>query len=292
MDKAERTGLGVAVVAHGALFALLSLHIAQTTVKLESKPVEVVLSDDFADISSAPDPSREEPATRRGEVEGPVEPTPPPPVEELPPAPRPEPVPVPAPAPKPVPVPKPAPQPVKKPVERKPEPKPVPTPRPSPKPQSKPAQKPTPLRDTSDRRRPDRAVKPTGRLAGITDGLNSRDNSSTSTRQQAQATGPARQTINAAIGNEIRPYWRPPSGVDVEKLVTKIRFELNEDGTLAAEPEILGQTGKTASNTPQMRLHAENAIRAIKRAAPFKLPRENYAQWKTWTFDFDARLTQ
>ena len=291
MDSADRTGLGVAVVAHVALFALLSLQIAQTSVKLEPKPVEVVLSDDFADISSAPDPSREAPATKRGEVEGPVEP-PPPPVEELPPEPRPEPVPVPQPAP----APKPSPQPVKKPVEPKPRPEPKPTPKPipkpSPKPEAKPAQKPTPPRDTADRRRPDRAVKPTGRLAGITDGLHTRDNSSTSTRQQAQTAGQARQTINAAIGNEIRPYWRPPSGVDVEKLVTKIRFELNEDGSLAGEPKILSQTGETASNAPQMRLHAENAVRAIKRAAPFKLPRESYAQWKTWTFDFDARLTQ
>ncbi|MGF7150961.1 outer membrane biosynthesis protein TonB [Sphingomonas zeicaulis] len=289
MDKADRTGLGIAVVAHVALFGLLSLHIAQTSVKLESKPVEVVLSDDFADISSAPDPSSEAPATRRGEVEGPVEPTPPPPAEDLPPAPRPEPVP--APAPEPAPAPKPAPTPAKKPVERKPDPKP--TPKPSPRPQAKPAKPATaPPRDQSDRRRPDKPVRPTGRLAGITDGLNTRDNPSTSTRHQAQTSGQARQTINAAIGNEIRPYWRPPSGVDVEKLITKIRFELNEDGSLAGEPQILGQTGKTASNTPQMRLHAENAIRAIKRAAPFKLPRENYAQWKTWTFDFDARLTE
>lgn len=283
MDKADRTGLGVAVVAHVALFALLSLHIAQTSVTLERQPVEVVLSDDFADISSAPDASSETPATKRGEVEGPVEPTPPPPAEELSPAPRPEAVP--APAPQPAPAPRPAPQPTKKPVERKPDPKP------SPKPQAKPAQKPTPPRDQSDRRRPDKPVRPTGRLARIADGLNMRDNPSTSTRQQAQTSGPARQTINAAIGNEIRPYWRPPSGVDVERLVTTIRFELNEDGSLADEPKVLKQTGETASNAPQMKLHAENAVRAIKRAAPFKLPRENYAQWKTWTFDFDARLT-
>ncbi|AHE51841.1 hypothetical protein [Sphingomonas sanxanigenens] len=286
MDRADRAGLGVAVVAHVALFALLSLQIAQTSGTLESKPVEIVMSDEFADISSAPDPSREAPATKRGEVEGPAEPTAPPPAEDLPPAPRPEPVP--APAPQPAPAPKPAPQPVKKPA--KPDPKPT---KPNPKPQAKPARPATaPPRDRSDRRRPDRPVRPTGRLDRIDEGLNTRDTPSTSTRQQAQATGPARQTINAAIGNEIRPYWRPPSGVDVERLVTKIRFELNEDGSLAGEPQILGQTGKTASNAPQMRLHAENAIRAIKRAAPFRLPRENYAQWKTWTFDFDARLTE
>lgn len=267
MDRAERTGLGVAVVGHVVLFGLLSVGFLATPNPrmLMSDPVEVVLTDDIAPTASAPDPAREEPAPKLAPEEGPVEPTQAEPAPELPPAPRPE---IRKPTPAPVPVPKPKPEPPAKPSRPAAAPKPQQT-----KPQAKPP-------------------RSTGRLAGILDGISTRPSNSSSTRSKAPATGALRKSIDTAIGDSIRPYWRPPSGVDIEQLVTRIRFQLKQDGSLDGEPVIVGQSGVTASNAAQKRRHAENAIKAIKQAAPFRLDPKYFNQWQTWTFDFDARLTK
>ncbi len=34
-----------------------------------------------------------------------------------------------------------------------------------------------------------------------------------------------------AVARQLKPYWRQPSGVDVDKLVTVIEWDLNPDGT-------------------------------------------------------------
>jgi len=299
MDRTEGAGLGIAVAAHLALLGLLSIGFlaAPKPIRLEPPPVEVVLTDDVGLVSAAPDASDEEPAAKLAEVEGPVEPNQPPPPQELPPAPQPEiRQPAPAPAPQPAPVPKPAPTPAKR----------VPPARPAPPAPAKPAParpapvkaapaKPAPAKPAPARppaAKPAREARPTGRLDGITSGLNDRPSTSMSTKPKAATVGQAKKTINAAIGQEIKPHWKIPSGIDVEKLVTKIRFQLNQDGTLAGEPVVLSQSGETASNAPQKKRHAENAIKAIKLAAPFKLDPQYYDQWRTWTFDFDARLNQ
>jgi len=284
MDRTEGAGLGIAVAGHLALLGLLSIGFlaAPKPIRLEPPPVEVVLTDDVGLVSAAPDASDEEPAAKLAEVEGPVEPNQPPPPQELPPAPRPEIIP-PAPAPRPAPVPKPAPTPARR----------VPPARPAPPAPAKAAPaRPAPAPARPPAAKPARNVRPTGRLDGITSGLNDRPSTSISTKPKAATVGQAKKTINAAIGQEIKPHWKIPSGVDVEKLVTRIRFQLNEDGTLAGEPVVLSQSGETASNATQKKRHAENAIKAIKLAAPFKLDPQYYDQWRTWTFDFDARLNQ
>ena len=101
MDRAEQTGLGVAIVGHVVLFGLLSVGFLATPNPLDLKqhPIEVTLSDEVGLESQAPVASHEEPAPKLAEEEGPVEPTPPPPPEPVP-APQPVPKPVPTPAPK------------------------------------------------------------------------------------------------------------------------------------------------------------------------------------------------
>jgi hypothetical protein len=59
-----------------------------------------------------------------------------------------------------------------------------------------------------------------------------------------------------------------------------VQVSLNRDGTLAGEPRVT-QTGITDSNRGQAALHRERAIRAVKLAAPFKLPAQYYDAWKT-----------
>lgn len=64
-------------------------------------------------------------------------------------------------------------------------------------------------------------------------------------------------------------------------LVTILAFELKEDGSLKGRPRVIGQSGETPANAPQKDLHAERAVRAVQKAAPFDLPPEYYNAWKS-----------
>lgn len=285
IDRAERTGLGVAIVGHAALFGLLSVGFlaAPNPLDLKQKPIEVTLADEVALESTAPVASQEEPAAKLAEEEGPVEPAPPP-----------EPVPVPTPAPKPVPrpaptPPAPAPKPTPKPVPAKPAPpKPAP-PKPAP---AKPAPaKPAPAKPQPAAKPQPKPARPTGRLAGLVDGLTDRPTQSRVTTPPAAVAGPAVQaSLAAEIRRQLKRHWTPPTGADVEKLKTVVRVRLARDGTIIGQPQVISQTGQTESNSSQAKLHAERSIRAVQLAAPFTLPAEFYDAWKVIDPVFDLRL--
>jgi outer membrane biosynthesis protein TonB len=109
-----------------------------------------------------------------------------------------------------------------------------------------------------------------------------------------QVAGPAvRASLASAISRALKPNWRVPQGVDVDELVTVLSFDLNKDGSLAGPVRVVTQSGITDSNRAQAHIHAENAIRAVKLAAPFALPPEYYDAWKHVTaFRFDRNLAQ
>jgi periplasmic protein TonB len=52
------------------------------------------------------------------------------------------------------------------------------------------------------------------------------------------------------------------------------------------------QTGVTDANRAQLQRHREQAVRAVRLAAPFDLPEEYYAGWQVVTSTFDKRLSQ
>ncbi|MBY8822220.1 cell envelope biogenesis protein TolA [Sphingomonas colocasiae] len=289
MDRAEQTGLGVAVVGHVVLFGLLSVGFLATPnpLDLKQKPIEVTLADEVALESTAPVASQEEPAAKLAEEEGPVEPTPPPePVPE--PAPAPKPVPRPAPTP-----PAPAPKPTPKPVPAKPAPpKPAP-PKPTPAPAKPAPAKPAPAKPAPAAKPQPKPARPTGRLAGLVDGLTDRPTQSRVTTPPAAVAGPAVQaSLAAEIRRQLKPHWRAPTGADAEQLRTIVEARLSKDGDIIGEPRVIGQTGVTDSNRSQAELHKERAIKAVKLAAPFKLPPEYYDAWNVIKPAFDKRLGQ
>jgi hypothetical protein len=97
----------------------------------------------------------------------------------------------------------------------------------------------------------------------------------------ATTFGPAEAaSLIQAISREIKPHWNAPQGVDAEKLVTVLSFNLNPDGSLNGTPRVVSQSGINDSNRPQAQLHAERAIRAVQLAAPFDLPAQFYDKWK------------
>jgi hypothetical protein len=103
----------------------------------------------------------------------------------------------------------------------------------------------------------------------------------------AKAAAVARASFDGKINGEIRPHWRPPNGLDVEKLVARASIRLNRDGSLAGvSANII--SGKTEDNAQQQARFVEAAIKAVRLAAPFNLPADYYDDWQTWSVDFSA----
>lgn len=266
MDRAERNGLGVAVIAHAALFAALSLNILKPPAlpKFETNPVEVSLVDEVALQSSAPDPSPAAAPPSPETVE--AAPTPPPALAAVT-----EPAPAPKPNAKAAPKPKADPKPVRKPETAKLFAKTAPS-------------------DERPRRRPGLSRDILGGVTPETPGAApARAGSGT----PAATIGPAvTSSIGAEIRRQLKPHWKSPTGADVELLRTTIAVRLNRDGTISGSPELVGQTGVNASNRAQARLHVDQAIKAVRLAAPFKLPAEYYEAWREIRPTFDRRLSQ
>lgn len=125
-------------------------------------------------------------------------------------------------------------------------------------------------------------------LAGMGDSTRTSE-----TRAPAGAVGAGeRASLLQAITREVKPRWQPPSGPDVDQLVSKIRFRLNRDGSLSGTPTLVNQRGVNDINRTQAGRHGEQAIRAVQLAAPFNLPERYYDAWKTVTLDFDWKLAQ
>lgn len=272
MDRAEHTGLGVAVIGHVLLFGALSLGLLATPElpKIDNTPVEVTLTNEVALETAAPAPT---PAA----------------AAETPPAPLIAAAPPPAPAPAPVERTSPPP-PVQKPI-AKVEPKPAT--KPSSKAEAKPtrvavaATKPTRrpglsssiVSGLSDSPTPSKATKP-GKTTTTPSASTAQTASQTSGISLAQMTGAQKSSLNALIYTQLKPYWKPPSGADAELLITRLSVRLNKDGSLADDPELIDQQGVNDSNRTQAKLHADRAIQAVRRAAPFHLPPQYYDAWK------------
>lgn len=259
MDRAEKIGLGAATAGHIVLFGLLSVGFLATPnpLKIERNPVEVTFADAVAMEAAAPRAAQQPPATSVAPELGNPEPAPTPPLAEA----RPEPAPAP-PEPAPAPIPSPKPQPVKPPVRKAP---------------------PAAAKATPARPAPPARAAPKGARLGpdFLKGLTETTSVSRSAQASAPTIGPREQaSLAAELKRQLKPHWRPPSGADIEKLRVTIVAELREDGSIAGEPRVIGPSGVTPSNRAQAELFVERALSAVKRAAPYNLPKQYYAAWK------------
>ncbi|WP_126171941.1 TonB C-terminal domain-containing protein [Altericroceibacterium xinjiangense] len=294
LRREERYGLAIAVAAHVGLAGVLLLQPSTPEPPVpQQERMTVSLADEVSLTSTAPDPVAEPPA-----AVAPIlapEPAPPAPA----PVAQPEPAPVPEVSP-PTPRAPPPPPPPRPRASPRPAPRPSPTAAPRPQPTAKPSAAPraaAPARQTPARSQAQPAPKPTTGggsrigddfLAGV----------GASERAEAQGTpaseiGPSeRASLGQAISRQLKPHWAPPDGVDVEKLVTVVRFRLNRDGSLSGAPQIVRTTGVTDSNRAQKDRYEEQAVRAVRLAAPFNLPEQYYDGWKVVNSNFDYRLSQ
>jgi outer membrane biosynthesis protein TonB len=273
MDRSETIGLGVSTAGHAVLIAALGfglLHWSSPRI-LAPQAIEVALTDTIALESRAT--SQAAPPVAQAPELGPLEPdvTPPPPAKAEP-------------VPKPQPVPKPEPKAV-----ASPEPK-----RPSPAEQKKRADA---LQARLDKMTPAKGKTPRAQRLGD-DFLKGLDKAEAPAKPTAPGGGnaplaaAAARALNAEISRQVKPFWNPPTGVDVDQLVTIVAVSLAPDGSIQGRPRVIGQSGVTATNSSQKGLHAENAIRAVRLAAPFKLPADLYDAWASLEIRFDYRLSR
>jgi colicin import membrane protein len=88
-----------------------------------------------------------------------------------------------------------------------------------------------------------------------------------------------------ALRAQIQACWNPPPGtLDARELIVQVRLQLNRDGTVSADPQVLNR-----GSHPQFQVAAEAARRAIRRCAPYKMPIAKYDIWQDVEVTFDPR---
>jgi len=284
-----RNGMIFSGLLHGTVLAVLifGLPVFAEPVPSDVIPVELVMLDE---IAPKPEPAAKEPAPEPKPKEQEARLAPPPPT---PPEPAPEPEPVAEPAPQPEPIAKPEPQPEPKPppppeAKSESEPKPEP-PRPKRRPDVKiampektpPPPEPAPDQLTSILRNVEK-LKVQPRTQGDTV---ARADQQGTTGQQGSAF--ERNALVHAIQEQLRNCWRlDPGARDARDLVIEIRVELNPDGSVRRSSVVdvirMVQDG-------YFRSAAENAMRAIAKCSPFRLPPNKYPIWRDLTLRFNPR---
>ncbi|WP_299322058.1 hypothetical protein [Parasphingopyxis sp.] len=131
-------------------------------------------------------------------------------------------------------------------IEPLPQPSITPTPAPP-----RPAERRTERRpETRPERRPPREQRRTSRIAGITDGIGSTNDSGTS-RSQAPVSGADRSNLISRIVNAVRPCYNlgSLSGTSAEDIVVRLRIQPSRDGSLSrSQVSVLGARGVNGSN--------------------------------------------
>lgn len=300
-------GIGIAVVAHVVLFTWLIFARSPEPPPLPPK-VTVTLQGPIA--AEAGSPSREQAAAAQAPTLA-EEPAPPAEAAPAPPVPQPRVQPPPQVQPQPLPkaqlLPKALPPPPRP--QPRAAPAPVPQPRAQPRPVAPAAKTPPPQKRQSRvgsdflPARPSRVGKDflppasnrTGGASRI--GKDFLPGAATGNGKAATPPGPSltpqvRSSLASEVARQLKPRWQAPSGLDVDLLATTVEWDLNPDGSLSGAPRVVNQTGVNAANRSQADRHKEQAMRAVRLAAPFRLPPQFYAGWQRLRFTFDRKLSQ
>ncbi|GAA0307478.1 hypothetical protein GCM10009087_16850 [Sphingomonas oligophenolica] len=275
MQRSEMAGLGVALLGHGLLFALLSLSFCSSP-KIEppkAKPIEVSLVDDVGLTATAPQ-STEAPSESKAPEQGPPEeaaaaakqPAEP---DPTPPTPQPEA----APPPKPAPIAKPLP---KKPVAPSPDKAKTETKR-----AAAPASTAATTRGTGSSATSSKNHQRGFNIDDIlNDGLGTRPSQSKSKAPPAAVmNAKAMADIQSAIARQIQPCAdrQVIPGPGANQISVKLNLRLNRDGTLSATPKMVGSpSGVDEDNGRYVQRVVDLGVAAFKGCSPLKLPDEYY----------------
>ncbi len=251
MQRADRTGLGISVAGHVAVFGVLSLGLfaATTPIMPPPQPIDVQIVDKVGLTDTSPAPPKIAPAQSVAPDTGPPEDAKPPPPEPARPAPAPAPV----------------------------QRETVPLPKPAPRAVAKPAVAPSAA--------PARGSKlGNDFLKGLTDS----PSSSTSQTPRAVIVGAAQMAgLAAAIRRQVQPCADriATPGPGAERITTKINLRMNRDGSFAANPSIVSQITDEDNARYGGRV-GELAKAAFVQCSPFDLPAELYHGWKNINLNY------
>jgi hypothetical protein len=165
----------------------------------------------------------------------------------------------------------------KKAAEKKPAADAKPKPAPKPKPASKPKKQESntdriaallnKIPDAVDEAEPQELAEETRPVRGQSDGMQSS------------------MSVNEidALRARIAQCWSPPpGGLGADKIVVRIRLQLNEDGTLVGYPTVANR-----GTSPFFQAAADSAVRAVFQCQPYSLPSDKYALWRDMILNFD-----
>lgn len=108
----------------------------------------------------------------------------------------------------------------------------------------------------------------------------------------AQKLSPSlRDALIGIISEQLHKCWVIPVALQSAPTppVPSIRIQLNEDGSLAAEPAVINRSSDTLFS-----IAAESATRAARRCAPLRIPAQfapYYQDWKSLVVNFDLKET-
>lgn len=186
----------------------------------------------------------------------------------------------------------PEPIPTPQPVEPKPEPKPEPRreePKPEPKPQPRREETKPKTREDDFFSGLDEALidleddQERGAPAEVTDPEGLRDQDVVGLGDQLSASHI--DQIRARMAE--RCYDQPTGVPDAEKLVVRIRFNLDRSGEIIGQPEVLNARQIALSNNSWWRATRDRALQAVVTCAPYDfLPQEQYYIWSEITLNF------
>jgi hypothetical protein len=78
-----------------------------------------------------------------------------------------------------------------------------------------------------------------------------------------------------ALSGQARRCWDiPPGRTDPRQVSVTLRFRLNKDGTLDGTPVVVEFPASTLG-----KVSADNAVRALLRCAPYRLPADKFDEW-------------
>lgn len=258
MDRAEATGVGVAVVGHAGLFAILMLGLARTgSPPLSGDPIEVSFVEEVGLTAAAPEPVISPPEQGMAPQAGPPEDAAPATPEPAPPVAQPQ--------------------------------RPAASPQPK---QSRAVREPVvrPQARNSGSAETDRRPR-LGR--DILKNLGTDPAPRTAQRAPAAMTGEARASINSAIRRALLPCERQPlPSPEAASIEVDVRVTLTREGGLA-EANVLRVRNDDPSLEIYERRMRDLALNVVRQCTPIRgLPGELYdvpRGWRQFTYTFDPR---
>lgn len=104
-----------------------------------------------------------------------------------------------------------------------------------------------------------------------------------------EATG----DLEAVLRAKLKICWNPPADMtNAGQLVVVVSMDLGIDGTLL-RPPVLVSPSSTYGASARLIVAMDEAMKAVRRCAPFALPPESYERWRQVRFRFDpVRMTR